>query len=184
MRFVGRVVAHHGKNDLSRRQVLQAFLLAEQFAVGRENRLDAHEVELGDSRGTQRQLERSQLLAMPPYALGEKCPLRDRPHLFSPRSMAPVAPVNVHSPLSFIRISLPNATRYSPANTRRIPCASRPKFPQACTIRAPHRLSAASGFARRGQPPRLARAPSSPSPCFVPPARARRLPSVSLQARA
>src|SRR5580692_1932872 len=82
MRFVGRVIAHHGENDLPRRQILQAFLLAEQFAVWREDRFDAHEVELSDSCGAQGQLERSQLLAMPPHALGQKCPLRDRPHLF------------------------------------------------------------------------------------------------------
>src|SRR5208282_936442 len=75
----------------------QAFLLAEQFAVGRENRFDAHEVELGDSRGTQRQLERSQLLAMPAHTLGQKCPLRGRAHLFSLHSIARVAAVSCHN---------------------------------------------------------------------------------------
>ena len=82
MRFVGRVVAHHGKHDLPGRQVLQPFLLAEQFAVGRKNRFDAHEVELGDSCGAQRQLERSQLLAMPPHALGQKVPFGIGPIYF------------------------------------------------------------------------------------------------------
>jgi hypothetical protein len=85
MRFVGRVIAHHGKNDLPRRQVLQSFLLAEQFAVRRKNRFDADQVKLGDSRRAQRHFERSQLLAMSPYTFGQKRPFRDRSHfIFSP----------------------------------------------------------------------------------------------------
>ena len=137
MRLVGRVIAHHRENDLPRRQILQAFLLAEQFAVGRENRFDADEIELGDSGGPQRELERSELLAMPPHAFGQKYPLRNRPHLFSLRSIWLIAAVDFHGPFSFIRIRRPQrytvfTGEYSP-NTRRIASEISPSVHHART---------------------------------------------------
>src|SRR5713101_4815106 len=82
MRFVGRIVAHDRKNDLPWRQILHPLLLAEQFAVGRKDRFDPHQVELGDTGRAQRQFKRGEFLAMSANALGQESAFRNRPHLF------------------------------------------------------------------------------------------------------
>src|SRR5215471_2719261 len=95
MRLVGRVVAHDGEHDLPRRQVLETFLLAEHLAVGRENRFDPHQVELGDAGGAQRQLEGRQLLAMTSDAFSQECSFWDRPHLLPLRIVADIAALSL-----------------------------------------------------------------------------------------
>src|SRR6202167_4765330 len=82
MRFVGRVVVHDGVNDLARSQSLQSVLDRDDFASRRKNRADANEIELGDPRVAQRELERSKFLAIPADALGQKNSFACWPHLF------------------------------------------------------------------------------------------------------
>src|SRR5260370_26720343 len=81
MRFVGRVVVHHGIDDLAGFQMLEPLLDRNHLAARWKDRADAHQVELRDASVAQRKLERCQFLAVPPNALGQKDPVSYRPHL-------------------------------------------------------------------------------------------------------
>src|SRR5260370_34320168 len=81
MRLVGRVVVHHGVNDLPGRKSLKPVLDRDDFAAGWKNRADANEIELCDPRVAQCELERSEFLAMPADALGQKNSLTGWTHL-------------------------------------------------------------------------------------------------------
>src|SRR5260370_37878124 len=81
MRLVGRVVVHDGVHDLAGRQGLQPVLDRDDFAVGWKNRTDANQVELCDPRVAQCELERSEFLAMPADALGQKNSFTSWTHL-------------------------------------------------------------------------------------------------------
>src|SRR6266851_9677871 len=94
MWLVARVVAHHGKDDLARRQIAQALLRRDQFAVGREDRFDADQIEFRNPGGTKRQLERVELFAMLADTFCEEDALRKRPHLVSNLPIATCEPIS------------------------------------------------------------------------------------------
>src|SRR2546428_4203969 len=68
---------HHDEGDLSRLEELDALGAREDAALGRKDARHADEIARRDADRPQRQLERSQLLAMLPDTLGEEHLLRD-----------------------------------------------------------------------------------------------------------
>src|SRR6266481_9345638 len=80
MRFLGGIFADDGEGYLAGLDVLQSFAARDQFAIGREDGGDAHDVAGCDARVAKRKLEAGEPFAMFSDALGEKYLLSDKRH--------------------------------------------------------------------------------------------------------
>ena len=81
MRFVGGVFRDDRENDFAGVQILQSLGARDEFAVGRKNRRDTHQILRCDTGIAQGELKRRQPLAVLSHTFGEKDPLRD--HVFA-----------------------------------------------------------------------------------------------------
>ena len=72
MRLTGRGFRHHHKCHLAGLEALAALRTGQNAALWRKNARDADEVAGGDAGGSERELERGQLLAVLPGALGKE----------------------------------------------------------------------------------------------------------------
>src|SRR5450631_2969393 len=80
MRFFGGIFADHRERDLTRLDVLQSFAARNQFAIGREDRRDAHDVARRNSRVPESELKARKPFTMFSDAFGEKYFLCDERH--------------------------------------------------------------------------------------------------------
>src|SRR5262249_50945965 len=83
MRFVGGVVIHDRVDDLARGEHLEPILDGDDLTTGREDRADAHNIELGDPGVAERKLKGGKLFAMFADTLGKKNRFANWPHRLS-----------------------------------------------------------------------------------------------------